>query len=108
MSSSVSPIRTHLMTIVAQDPSVGGRAGDAAGQRPGSGRPARAGPRSHRFQVIDYDATARVLLPPATLTPGTWQSGGGGGAEHDPFWDRSDTALLSDPAFLWSPPWASA
>ena len=56
------------------------------------------GPRSHRFQVIDYDATARVLLPPATLAPGTWQSPGSGGAEHDPFWDRSDTALLSDPA----------
>ena len=32
------------------------------------------------------------------MTPGTWQSPGDGGAEHDPFWERSDTALHSDPA----------
>ena len=99
MSSSVSPSRTHLMTIVAQDPSVGGERGMLRASVPVPADRLEPGPRSHRFQVIDYDATARVLLPPATLAPGTWQSPGGGGAEHDPFWERSDTALLSDPAF---------
>ncbi|HEY3650237.1 MAG TPA: hypothetical protein VGL33_19900, partial [Streptosporangiaceae bacterium] len=99
MSSSVNPTRTHLMTIVAQDPSVGGEQGMLRASVPVPADRLEPGPRSHRFQVIDYDATARVLLPPATLAPGTWQSPGSGGAEHDPFWDRSDTALLSDPAF---------
>jgi hypothetical protein len=87
------------MTIVAQDPSVGGERGMLRASVPVPADRLEPGPRSHRFQVIDYDATARVLLPPAILAPGTWQSPGSEGAEHDPFWDRSDTALLSDPAF---------
>jgi hypothetical protein len=87
------------MTIVAQDPSVTGQHGMLRASVPVPADRLEPGPRSHRFQVIDYDATARVLLPPATLAPGTWQSPGSEGAEHDPFWERSDTALLSDPAF---------
>ena len=91
--------RSFLMTIVAQDPSVGGEYGMLRASVPVPADRLEPGPRSHRFQVIDYDATARVLLPAATLAPGTWQSPGSGGAEHDPFSGRSDTALLSDPAF---------
>ena len=69
MSSSVSPSRTHLMTIVAQDPSVGGEQGMLRASVPVPADRLEPGPRSHRFQVIDYDATARVLLQPAILTP---------------------------------------
>jgi hypothetical protein len=94
-----SPPRTFLMTIVAQDPSVSGEQGMLRANVPVPADRLEPGPRSHRFQVIDYDATAGVLLQPAILTPGTWQSSDGEGAEHDPFWKRSDTALLSDPAF---------
>jgi len=83
-----SPRRTVAMTIVAQDPSVGDAHGMLRATVPVPADRLEPGPRSHRFQVIDYDATARVLLPPATLT-----------AEPDAFADRSDTALLSDPAF---------
>src|SRR4029077_13520303 len=93
-----SPRRTFAMTIVAQDPSVGNAQGMLRATVPVPADRLEPGPRSHRFQVIDYDATARILLPPATLAPGTWQSPGSGGAEHDPFWERSDTTLLSDPA----------
>jgi hypothetical protein len=87
------------MTIVAQDPSVGGEQGMLRANVPVPADRLEPGPRSHRFQVIDYDATSGVLLQPAIVTPGTWQSGDGEGAEHDSFWTRSDTALLSDPAF---------
>jgi hypothetical protein len=75
------------MTIVAQDPSVGDARGMLRATVPVPAARLEPGPRSHRFQVIDYDATARVLLPPATL------------AEPDSFWERSDAALLSDPVF---------
>jgi len=92
-----SPPRTFLMTIVAQDPSVGGEQGMLRANVPVPADRLEPGPRSHRFQVIDYDATSGVLLQPAIVTPGTWQSGDGEGAEHDSFWTRSDTALLSDP-----------
>ena len=76
------------MTIVAQDPSVGDARGMLRATVPVPAARLEPGPRSHRFQVIDYDATARVLLPPAIL-----------GTEPDPFLARSDAALLSDPAF---------
>ena len=84
------------MTIVAQDPSVGGEQGMLRASVPVPADRLEPGPRGHRFQVIDYDATAGVLLPPAVLAPGSW---GAGRAGHDQFWTRSDTALLSDPAF---------
>jgi hypothetical protein len=87
------------MTIVAQDPSVGGERGMLRASVPVPADRLEPGPRSHRFQVIDYDATAGVLLPPAVLAPGSWAPGDGADAGHDQFWTRSDTALLSDPAF---------
>jgi hypothetical protein len=89
-----SPRRTFAMTIVAQDPSVGDDRGMLRATVPVPADRLEPGPRSHRFQVIDYDATARVLLPPATLT-----AGDGGRAEADPFDGRPDEELLSDPAF---------
>ena len=89
-----SPRRTFAMTIVAQDPSVGDERGMLRATVPVPADRLEPGPRSHRFQVIDYDATARVLLPPANLTPGDR-----GRVESDPFDGRPDAELLSDPAF---------
>jgi hypothetical protein len=96
---AASPRRTFAMTIVAQDPSVANAQGMLRATVPVPADRLEPGPRSHRFQVIDYDATARILLPPARLTAGGWQTGDWGWAEPDPFRDRSDAALLSDPAF---------
>ena len=62
------PRRTFAMTIVAQDPSVGNAQGMLRATVPVPADRLEPGPRSHRFQVIDYDATARILLPPARLT----------------------------------------
>ena len=84
------------MTIVAQDPSVGGERGML---RATVGVPAdrlEPGPRSHRFQVIDYDATARILLPPARLTAGGWQAGDWGWVEPDPFRQRTSLSATMD------------
>jgi hypothetical protein len=89
-----SPRRTFAMTIVAQDPSVGDERGMLRATVPVPADRLEPGPRSHRFQVIDYDATARVLLPPATVG-----AGDRGPVEADPFDGRPDEELLSDPAF---------
>ena len=86
-----SPRRAFAMTIVAQDPSVGDDRGMLRATVPVPADRLEPGPRSHRFQVIDYDATARVLLPPATLAAGD------GAQESDPFDGRPDEELLSDP-----------
>jgi hypothetical protein len=94
-----SPRRTFAMTIVAQDPSVGDERGMLRATVPVPADRLEPGPRSHRFQVIDYDATARVLLAPAALTGGDWETRDWGRAEHDPFSGCSDAELLSDPAF---------
>jgi len=94
-----SPRRTFAMTIVAQDPSVGDDQGMLRATVPVPADRLDPGPRSHRFQVIDYDATARVLTAPATLTSGPWEARDGGWDEPDRFSGRSDTELLSDPAF---------
>ena len=91
--------RTFSMTIVAQDPSIGNDRGMLRATVPVPADRLEPGPRSHRFQVIDYDATQRVLLPPATLAAGAQKTGDWGWTEPDPFCDRSDEELLSDPAF---------
>lgn len=94
-----SPRRTFAMTIVAQDPWIGNDRGMLRATVPVPADRLEPGPRSHRFQVIDYDATRRVLLRPATLAAGAGKKGDWGWAEPDPFCDRSDEELLSDPAF---------
>ena len=94
-----SPRRTFAMTIVAQDPSVGNQRGMLRATVPVPADRLEPGPRGHRFQVIDYDATARVLLAPATLTAGDGKTGDWGWVEPDAFRRRSDAELLSDPAF---------
>jgi hypothetical protein len=94
-----SPRRTFAMTIVAQDPSVGDERGMLRATVPVPADRLEPGPRSHRFQVIDYDATARVLLAPATLTAGDWETSEWGWVEPDSFSGRSDAELLGDPAF---------
>lgn len=87
------------MTIVAQDPSVGNERGMLQATVPVPADRLEPGPRSHRFEVIDYDATARVLFAPATFTAGDRETGDWGFGEPDPFSSRSDTELLSDHAF---------
>jgi hypothetical protein len=94
-----SPRRTFAMTIVAQDPSVGDERGMLRATVPVPADRLEPGPRSHRFQVIDYDATARVLLAPAALTAGDWERANWGWVEPDPFSGHSDAELLADPAF---------
>lgn len=94
-----SPRRTFAMTIVAQDPSVNDDQGMLRATVPVPADRLDPGPRSHRFQVIDYDATARVLTAPATLTSGAREALDWGWDEPDRFSGRSDTELLSDPAF---------
>ena len=90
--------RDFAMTIVAQDPSVGNERGMLRAVVPVPDDRLEPGPRSQRFQVIDYDATSRVMLPPAVLGsghgPGDWEW-----VEPDVFSSRSDAELLSDPAF---------
>ncbi len=56
------------LTIVAQDPWVKGPDNSilTAEARVPAVR-TESGPRSHRFQVVDYDATAGQLLPPLSL-----------------------------------------
>src|SRR3954469_19120905 len=75
------------MTIIAQDPQV---------QRDGAIVRARVtvpvdrlepGPRSHRFHVVDYDATEGKLHPAADL---------GGWGYEDRFADAPDATLLAD------------
>jgi hypothetical protein len=88
-----SPRRTFAMTIVAQDPSIGNDRGMLRATVPVPADRLEPGPRSHRFQVIDYNATGRVLLGPATLAVGAREKGDWGWAEPDPFSDRSDEEL---------------
>jgi len=67
--------RTRLMTIIAQDPAVrfGGQITRARVSVPVDRL--EPGPRSSRFHVVDYDASAGRLNDPSTSpTPGsTWR-----------------------------------
>jgi hypothetical protein len=92
-----TPRRTFAMTIVAQDPSIGNDRGMLRATVPVPADRLEPGPRSHRFQVIDYDATRRVLLSPATLAASAQKTGDWGWVEPDPFCNRSD------PTSWWSP-----
>lgn len=65
------PPRARTMTVVAQDPAVK----DAAGRVVVTQLPVRAdfleaGPRSHRFHVVDYDASTGTFVPPPSLAGG--------------------------------------
>ncbi len=97
--TSSSPRRAFAMTIVAQDPSVGNDRGMLRATVPVPADRLEPGPRGHRFQVIDYDATSRVLLRPAALAAGARRTADWGWVEPDPFSKRSDEELLRDPAF---------
>jgi hypothetical protein len=84
---------TRKLTIIAQDPSV------RVGQKILTTEveiPAEdllPGPRGYRVIVIDYDTAAGTLYKPATFKALR------NGAYHDPFANKSDTVLLSDPRF---------
>lgn len=87
------PSTTVEMTIVAQDPSVVGPDGHILTARVRV--PAvrlEPGPRSHRFHVIDYDASSDKLGPPAVLTDSD-------GRYRDRFENPSDETVLADSDF---------
>ena len=93
------PPRTFPMTIVAQDPTVRDarkRILTAEVQVPAD--ILEPGPRTHRFHVVDYDATTGELHPPADLRlgalgpPAPWRF-------HDRFAGKPDKVLLTDFAF---------
>jgi hypothetical protein len=84
---------TFEMTILAQDPSVrrlDGRMLTARVRVPSVRL--EPGPRSHRFYVIDYDASATTLHPPAVLT-------GADGEYQDRFSELTDEIVLNDRDF---------
>jgi hypothetical protein len=98
--------RAFEMTIIAQDPSVwdptthdhSRRVLRATVRVPAD--KLEPGPRSHRFHVVDYDASASALSPPTDFTDGRLPG------EYDPrwkYWDRfreaKDGELLEDFAF---------
>ncbi len=87
------------MTILAQDPSWTDNGGILRATVPVPADRLEPGPRSHRFHVIDYDATTGVLLPPAELARAGAGAPDWGWVEPDPFADKSDDDLLRDPAF---------
>lgn len=61
--------RTHLMTIVAQDPSITRPDGGVLlAQVPVPADVIQPGPRGHRFHVVDYDLATGNLRAPVTLT----------------------------------------
>ena len=81
------------MTVVAQDPSVVGQDGEVLTAKVKV--PAirlRAGPRSHRFYVIDYDVSTGELHPAAALTDDS-------GNYRDRFVAPSRETVLNDGAF---------
>jgi hypothetical protein len=93
------PPRTFPMTIVAQDPTVRDarrRILTAEVQVPAD--ILEPGPRTHRFHVVDYDATTGQLHPPADLRvgalgpPAPWRF-------NDRFAGKPDKVLLTDFAF---------
>lgn len=96
--------RWFTMTVVAKDPSI--RSGGAeAGRQILRARvrvPADRlwpGPRSHRFQVVDYDATAGELRPPVDLSPAAAEHVDRTWTYQDRYHDADDRTLLADPAF---------
>ncbi len=85
--ASDAPRRTIEMTIVAQDPAVrdiDGRILTAAVPVPADRL--YPGPQSHRFHVVDYDASTRHLGSPAILPS-------------DAFTDPDDSTILEDSHF---------
>jgi hypothetical protein len=90
--------RTHEMTIVAQDPSVlDGHGVPLLAQVRVPADRLEPGPRSHRFQVVDYDASTGQLQPPAVLVPP--EGFGRGWAYADPFVAADAATVEANPAF---------
>lgn len=83
------PPRSRIgLTIIAQDPTVrvGGRIVTATAQVPWA--PLQDGPRTARFHVVDYDASAGAFAAPASLPSDT-----------DRFAGADDATLCTDFAF---------
>lgn len=88
--------RGHEMTIIAQDPTVtsAGRILTAQVRVPAD--LLALGPRSHRFHVVDYDATSGQLLPPVDLNDPESE---GGWSYRDQFAEADDQTLTGSAAF---------
>src|SRR5205807_6338835 len=91
------PPRGAAITIIAQDPSVKDRTTNRVltSEVYVPADKMAAGPRTHRFHVVDYDTTTMRAEGPADLTDG-----------HGNFVDRfgkdgklNDDKLIDDPAF---------
>jgi hypothetical protein len=91
--------RTRLMTIIAQDPRV--RYGDRIARAcvPVPVDRLEPGPRSSRFHVVDYDASAGLLHDPVDLTDPAVDMAVRAWSYRDRFLDAADETLLEDPAF---------
>jgi hypothetical protein len=92
--------KSRQLTIIAQDPSVK----DARGRivRARVAVPAdwlAPGPRGQRFHVVDYDATAGVLLAPVDLTDPAADPSERPWTCTDAFGDADDATLETDPGF---------
>ncbi len=89
----LAPDETILLRIIAQDPSVrfGSRILTAQVEVPAE--PVQPGPWGHRVQVIDYDASRRVLYAPLTYEVDA------SGRVADRFAKVSDKELLRNPGF---------
>jgi hypothetical protein len=102
--------RTVELTVIAQDPSVRGADGRILTAKVAV--PAdrlRPGPRSHRFHVVDYDATSQTAHPPAQLSDFAAGQAGSGWTWTDHFANGiSDDAFEADPAFRAQNLWAVA
>ena len=87
---SMTTAATRKLTIIAQDPMVKNQAGGILTTRVSIPAEELApGPWGYRVQVIDYDASAKVLYAPRE--PGK--------PSDDPFRHAPDAKLLRDPAF---------
>ncbi len=91
-----SPVpHSRTLRIVAQDPGVKADGGILTARIEVPAENIAAGPWGYRVQVIDYDATSRVLYKP--LAPVAYRDSSG--SHVDPFEKASDRTILSDPRF---------
>lgn len=91
------PPRGAAITIIAQDPTVKDRTTNRVltSQVTIPADKMEAGPRSHRFHVVDYDTSTKKAQPPADLTDGQ-----GNFVDHFGNDGRLiDDKLIDDPAF---------
>jgi hypothetical protein len=90
---AATPLTTRRMTIIAQDPAVRRQDRILTTRVEIPAEELDDGPWGYRVQVIDYDASAKVLYPPRSYRKV------GIGANDDPYDKADDDTLVSDPGF---------